>query len=528
MSEIDNNTEEKRKLEGVIFIQYTEHSTLAKNIRRRLLDIEKVGQLKIKLVERAGDKLEELLHRSDAWSDRDCDRADCLPCKSAGEDGVKGSCKRRNVIYETYCISCQEIIEKDEEKKEIELGEKNENKRKRENMDKEKNKVNNKQKDYKIKYIGESYRSAYERGREHQDDLKYLRERSHLLKHFLEAHPNEKIEDMKYGMRLVSKCKTALERQVGEAVHIQLAQENGYTLLNSKSEYSRCTIPQLRLGDSKGLLEQLEGERQSEKNMKERIRLLRKRKDSNEKKKKKEKLEDICNEIMEENRLTWKRRKVLEGEKKREQEEKDRLDWERFIRIEKAKRKKEELLRKLEKKEIKLTGKSVKWIRNKQKLWRNYREKIGFDSDDERELFNRVIENIPVREKRDVEKNVKCIDEVRMGVENVELEIVNNVQKMELKRLNCENKCEIREGSALKSPKCLENEVEVIEMDLLNNENKGGLSRTLKFPKSDPNVPEKCEKTDDFEMKLVKGDEMVKDQKQPKAPTILKWKICPF
>ena len=147
------------------------------------------------------------------------------------------------------------------------------------------------------------------------------------------------------------------------------------------------------------------------------------------------------------------------------------------MRIEKAKRKKEELLRKLEKKEIKLTGKSVKWIRNKQKLWRNYREKIGFDSDDERELFNRVIENIPVREKRDVEKNVKCIDEVRMGVENVELEIVNNVQKMELKRLNCENKCEIREGSALKSPKCLENEVEVIEMDLLKDKIKGGCLR---------------------------------------------------
>ena len=290
MSEIENSTGEKRKLEGVIFIQYTEHSTLAKNIRRRLLDIEKVGQLKIKLVERAGDKLEELLHRSDAWSDRDCDRADCLPCKSAGENGAKGSCKRRNVIYETYCISCQEIIEKDEEKREIELREKNGSKRKRENIDGEKIKENYKQKDYKIKYIGESYRSAYERGREHQDDLKYLREKSHLLKHFLEAHPNEKIEDMKYGMRLVSKCKTALERQVGEAVYIQLAQEKGYTLLNSKSEYSRCTIPRLRLGDSKGLLEQLEGERQSEKNMKERIRLLRKRKDSNEKKKKKRKI----------------------------------------------------------------------------------------------------------------------------------------------------------------------------------------------------------------------------------------------
>ena len=81
------------------------------------------------------------------------------------------------------------------------------------------------------------------------------------------------------------------------------------------------------------------------------------------------------------------------------------------------------------------------------------------------------------------------------------------IQKKGLKGLNCENEYEIREGSASKSPKYLENEV---EMDLLKDKIKGGLSKTLKSPKSDPNLPEKCEKTDDFERKLVRGDEITK------------------
>ena len=74
--------------------------------------------LRIKIVERAGEKLVDLLHKSDAWSNRDCNRLDCLPCKSAGEEELKGACKRRNVIYETYCITCQEEIEKVEKEKE--------------------------------------------------------------------------------------------------------------------------------------------------------------------------------------------------------------------------------------------------------------------------------------------------------------------------------------------------------------------------------------------------------------------------
>ena len=54
-------------------------------------------------------------------------------------------------------------------------------------------------KNYKVKYIGESWRSGYERGREQQEDLKHLREKSHLLKHILEVHPERKLMKLKLG-----------------------------------------------------------------------------------------------------------------------------------------------------------------------------------------------------------------------------------------------------------------------------------------------------------------------------------------
>ena len=62
----------------VLFIQHTPRSELAKRIREKLANLEKVGNLKFKVVEKTGRKIEEILHKSDSWSDRDCGRIDCL------------------------------------------------------------------------------------------------------------------------------------------------------------------------------------------------------------------------------------------------------------------------------------------------------------------------------------------------------------------------------------------------------------------------------------------------------------------
>ena len=63
----------------------------------------------------------DLLHKSNAWSDVDCRREDCLISKSTGPEGKKESCKKWNVLYETYYISCWKKEEKEKEKREMEV-----------------------------------------------------------------------------------------------------------------------------------------------------------------------------------------------------------------------------------------------------------------------------------------------------------------------------------------------------------------------------------------------------------------------
>ena len=108
----------KMKIMSVLFVQHTPKSELAKRIREKLETLEKLGGLKFKVVEKTGRKLEEILHKSDAWSDRDCERKNCLICQSAAENERRGMCERRNIEYET-CITCYEKEKKNMEEKEL-------------------------------------------------------------------------------------------------------------------------------------------------------------------------------------------------------------------------------------------------------------------------------------------------------------------------------------------------------------------------------------------------------------------------
>ena len=69
------------KYQTIIFLQHTAHSELATRVREKLSELEKVGKVKVKIVERCGDKLVDLLHKSNVCADLDCGRDNCWPCK---------------------------------------------------------------------------------------------------------------------------------------------------------------------------------------------------------------------------------------------------------------------------------------------------------------------------------------------------------------------------------------------------------------------------------------------------------------
>ena len=71
------------------------------------------------------------------------------------------------------------------------------------------------------KYIGETNRSTYERGWEHQYDYTNLSTKSHMLKHTVEHHPSEPLNNIKFGIRILRTAKTSINRQIYESVIIQ-------------------------------------------------------------------------------------------------------------------------------------------------------------------------------------------------------------------------------------------------------------------------------------------------------------------
>lgn len=102
----EGNSSEKKKYVSVIFTSHTESSELAKRWRSKLKTFEKVSSMRLKVVERTGTKLTDLLHKSNAWEDNYCSRDNCLICDSTSNDERKGLCKKKNVVYKNYCISC--------------------------------------------------------------------------------------------------------------------------------------------------------------------------------------------------------------------------------------------------------------------------------------------------------------------------------------------------------------------------------------------------------------------------------------
>ena len=143
-------------------------------------------------------------------------------------------------------------------------------------------------------------------------------EKSHILKHCLLHHKDVNPEDVKFGMKMRRQYRTPLERQIGEAVAILEEKEKGTQLMNSKSEFNRCSLPRITAGDSKELLEILREEEEAEKEITANIRGMRKRKkkEREEEKRKKETLEEVCDEYINENKMKWKKRRIDEERKR--------------------------------------------------------------------------------------------------------------------------------------------------------------------------------------------------------------------
>ena len=88
-------------------------------------------------------------------------------------------------------------------------------------------------------YVGESARSLYERTGEHWLATEQKKEESHMYQHVVEAHNGE--SKPSFNFKVVRTFKTALDRQVGEAIRIEMRG----SVLNRRGEFNRCSLTRL-------------------------------------------------------------------------------------------------------------------------------------------------------------------------------------------------------------------------------------------------------------------------------------------
>ena len=215
---------------SVLFVPYTTGSILAKSLSGAEEKMESLTGYRLKVVERSGTKLEDILHKSNPWQGQDCDRLGCLLyiTKKKTKRNLSQDCHKTNIVYETWCMLCQEREEKKVEEES--------------NGDREKMKAMKKK--IKLhKYIGESSRSVYKRAVEQKNDIHQLKTSSHLLRQLLDMHEGEERTGLIFGIKVLKFPRSSFERQIMESV-LKLGSRD-YHLLNSRSGYNNCALPRL-------------------------------------------------------------------------------------------------------------------------------------------------------------------------------------------------------------------------------------------------------------------------------------------
>ena len=117
--------------------------------------------------------------------------------------------------------------------------------------------------------------------------------------------------DMEFGIRVTDTYKSAIERQIAEAVKIEREVKKGKNMLNSKSEFNRCELPRLKIGTRKQTLQELQEDDDETRKWKDKLRKLKKRKKDKkiEEEMNNPSLRRVCLEILNEDDRAWKAKK---------------------------------------------------------------------------------------------------------------------------------------------------------------------------------------------------------------------------
>ena len=196
------NTEKGIKYKSVLFVPPTPGGVLVKELKKREEELNRFSEERIKIIEKGGVKVENILAKKDPFKKEKCQEKLCQLCKNTSNK-IDVLCNTNNIGYRWMCNTCTN---------------------------------NNKVKVYE----GETSRSARLRGIEHIRAFEGKRADSFLYKHKMSEH---KEEEMDVRMEITGVFKDALSRQADEAVRIK--SRKSWELFNSKSEFNHPPIARI-------------------------------------------------------------------------------------------------------------------------------------------------------------------------------------------------------------------------------------------------------------------------------------------
>ena len=224
----------------VLFVEYSKNGELANKMKELTRRLAQTVGFHVKVVERAGTSLRNQFPTTTLWDGSHCGRKDCVTCSQGAEK--LPNCKKASIVYENVCLQCNPGADAKGELREV-------------------------KDDTPTLYVGESSRTIFERSKEHWEAWRSRKEDSHILKHQMADHGGS--NSPKFTMRVVRSYRSALSRQVGEAVRIRRRGGEG-SILNSKSEFNRCRIPRLVLEE----IDEEQADAQEDRELREALELL--------------------------------------------------------------------------------------------------------------------------------------------------------------------------------------------------------------------------------------------------------------
>jgi hypothetical protein len=178
-----------------LIIDPTPDGMMAKEMTQVIKLFKQTHGMGVKLMERGGRRLSSEV-KSDPLGGKDCKRGECPICKG----DMPGNCDKAGIGYRQVCLDC-------------------------------------KGKGIEAAYEGESARTAYHRGLEHEDDLAKENEDSPLWKHSSIHHKDQKA---KFQMEVTGVHRSAMRRLSDEVVRIKSS--NADIVLNSKNDWAQPAL----------------------------------------------------------------------------------------------------------------------------------------------------------------------------------------------------------------------------------------------------------------------------------------------